>query len=303
MIRYLVLWIVLFGVVWAQDRGNFVVAYEDAASQTQLEYARYLQQQGFLESLVLGLNKKIALPYDIGVVAAPCGQPNAYWAPEQKTLVVCYDLFDYMGEVFRGQTSSNQELLENTMGAVEFIFYHELGHALIDTFDIPFTGRQEDAVDQFSSIILLGEGKVNSVLAGASFFGASRGSNTPFWDEHSLDEQRFYDIACLVYGSDPQAYDSLLLRESVFGLGGNQGILPKQRAAKCPADFKDIESSWNRLISNYVPSVGGSSQPAIAAQTQPTAKVADVVDTQNYSESFSGQFGPRGSSSARGSTF
>ncbi len=285
-----VLGFLVFGLQsFAQDRGDFVVAYEDAASQTQLEYARFLQQQGFLESLVSNLNSQIALPHNIGVVAAPCNQPNAYWAPEQKTLVICYELFDYMGEVFRSKVSSEQELVDTILGGVEFIFYHELGHALISIFDIPYTGRQEDAVDQFSSILLLSQGKANSVMAGASFFGESRGGDTPFWDEHSLDQQRFYDIVCLIYGSSPEAYDGLLLREAGFGFGGNEGILPKQRAARCPDNFKDIERSWNRLIAENVPSLGGSTTPAIAAETRPSESVADVVNTSAYSESFSGR--------------
>jgi hypothetical protein len=288
MMRCLVVLLAVLGMSFAQDGGDFVVAYEDAASQVQLEYARYLQQRGFLESLVSNLNEQIALPYDIGVVGAPCGQPNAYWAPDQKTLVVCYELFEYMGEVFRSEVNSEQELLETILGGIEFIFYHELGHALVDTFEIPYTGRQEDAVDQFSTILLLSQGKANSVMAGANFFGNSKGSQTPFWDEHSLDEQRFYDIVCLIYGSNPQAYDSLLLREAGLGFGGNQGILPKQRAARCPDNFKDIEKSWNRLIRENVPALGDASTPAIAAETAPTAPLADVVETSSYSERFSG---------------
>jgi hypothetical protein len=274
---------------FAQDQGDFIVAYEDAASQTQLEYARYLQQQGFLESLVSNLNKQIALPHNVGVVAAPCGQPNAYWAPDQKTVVVCYELFEYMGEVFRSKVSTQQELVDTILGGVEFIFYHELGHALISIFDIPYTGRQEDAVDQFSSILLLSQGKADSVMAGAAFFGESRGGDTPFWDEHSLDQQRFYDVVCLIYGSNPEAYDGLLLREAGFGFGGSEGILPKQRAARCPENFKDIDRSWKRLIAENIPTIGGSTTPAITAETRPSQSVTDVVNSSAYTESFSGR--------------
>jgi hypothetical protein len=289
IVLLVVMSLALLGLAFAQDQGDFVVAYEDAANQVQLEYARYLQQQGFLESLVSKLNKEMALPYNIGVVAAPCGQPNAYWAPDQKTVVVCYELFEYMGELFRASAKSDEELLGNILGGVEFIFYHELGHALTSTFDIPYTGREEDAVDQFSTILLLSQGKANSVLAGANFFGSSKGSQTPFWDEHSLDEQRFYDIVCLIYGSDPQAYDGLLLREAGFGFGGNQGILPKQRAARCPGNFKDIEKSWNRLIAQNVPAIGGSTTPAISAETRPSQSVSDVTSSSAYTERFSGR--------------
>lgn len=283
--RIVCLVLAFLGLAFAQDRGDFIVAYEDAASQVQLEYARYLQQQKFLEGLVDKLNQSVALPYDIGVVAAPCGQPNAYWAPEQRTLVICYDLFEYMSQVFRGRAGSDRELLQKMLGAVEFIFYHELGHALIGTFNIPYTGRQEDAVDQFSSILLLNQGKAESALAGAEFFvSGSGGGSTPFWDEHSLDEQRFYDIVCLVFGSNPQAYGALIQREATFGMGGG-GILPKKRAARCPQNFKEINNSWKVLIDTYIPAIG--SQPAVTAKTGPVISVGQATQASSYSETFS----------------
>ncbi|MGB2924306.1 MAG: DUF4344 domain-containing metallopeptidase [Limnothrix sp.] len=30
----------------------------------------------------------------------------------------------------------------------------------------------------------------------------------PFWDEHALSSQRFYNTACLIYGSDPDGLTS-----------------------------------------------------------------------------------------------
>ena len=39
-------------------------------------------------------------------------------------------------------------------------------------------------------------------------FGADREQfqEADFWDEHSLDEQRFFNILCWVFGSDPATY-------------------------------------------------------------------------------------------------
>ena len=33
-------------------------------------------------------------------------------------------------------------------GVTVSTFFHELGHALIDAWDLPITGREEDAADQ-----------------------------------------------------------------------------------------------------------------------------------------------------------
>ena len=300
VVRFLV---VVLGLFWslslAQDQGDFIVAYEDSSSEVHVEYANMLQQRQFLESLVSSLNTQIALPYDIGVVGAQCDEVNAYWAPDTQTVIICYELFEYLSEVFRAGASSPEELDNEVLGATEFIFYHELGHALIDTFSIPFTGREEDAVDQFSSIILMNQGKASSAIAGASFFFASGEalsqsgvalSDMAFWDEHSLDQQRFYDIACLVYGSDPETYDFLLLREDKgFLLSDPSGYLPKERADRCFEEYKDISNSWDTLISLYVPAIGGSTEPSIEAAPEPTTNVTDVIATGSYDETFKGE--------------
>jgi hypothetical protein len=290
--------VVLLRVSVAQDNGDFVVSYEDSSNEVHMDYANMLYEKQYLESMVSGLNASIALPNNIGVVAGQCDDVNAFWAPDLQTIIICYELFEYLGEVFRSSASSEEELNNEILGAVEFIFYHELGHALIDTFSIPFTGREEDAVDQFSSIILMSAGKASSALSGASFFFASGEatlqsgaglSDLAFWDEHSLDQQRFYDIVCLVYGSDPETYDWLLKRESKgFLLSSAEGYLPKERAERCTEEYKDISTSWGTLISSYVPSVGGGTTPSIEAEPEPSIDVADVVSTSSYNETFTG---------------
>ena len=54
----------------------------------------------------------------------------------------------------------------------------------------------------------------------------SEGWDLPFWGEHSLAAQRQYDIACLVYGSDPETWAHLVAPD----------LLPVERAARCPAE-------------------------------------------------------------------
>src|SRR5215213_9965570 len=39
-------------------------------------------------------------------------------------------------------------------GAMMFVFFHEFGHMAIDLLKLPSTGPEEDAVDEFSTLIL-----------------------------------------------------------------------------------------------------------------------------------------------------
>lgn len=59
-----------------------------------------------------------------------------------------------------------------------------------------------------------------------------------YWDEHSLDAQRLFDVACLVYGSDPEGWSHLVRPD----------LLPAQRARVCPAEFRQKSLAWDRLL-------------------------------------------------------
>lgn len=274
------------GFAQTDDLGDFVVSYEHSSSDIHLDYANSYQELQFFEGIASGLNNSIALPYSIGIVSAQCDTVNAFWSPDARAIIMCYELTEYLFELFRAETNSQQELTNAVLGAVEFIFFHELGHALINTFGIPFTGREEDAVDQFSTIFLLGtELGVESALSGASFFYLSGleqdSSELVFWDEHSLDQQRFYDIVCLVYGSDPETYKHLIVQQSKgFMLTSSTGYLPKDRAERCPSEHRAISNSWNTLFATFVPTKDGSTS---IAEPTPTPVPASL-----YTESFTG---------------
>ncbi|MCA9838371.1 MAG: hypothetical protein KC422_15755 [Trueperaceae bacterium] len=286
---YHLLLVLIFGYALAQDDlGDFLVSFEDSSSEVHLEIARMYQDNGFFEATASSLNEVIALPRDIGIVSGQCDTVNAFWSPDYDAIIMCYELTEYLYETFRAETKSQQELDNAVLGAVEFIFYHELGHALIDLFGIPFTGREEDAVDQFSTYVLLGSDLgVESALSGASFFFIS-GNTGPevqnmedlaFWDEHSLDQQRFYNIVCMIYGSDPETYANLIRQESKgFLLTSATGYLPKERAERCPDEYYDISRSWETLLNTYV-AFNELSEPEVTSTPQPA---------KTYAESFTG---------------
>ncbi len=63
-------------------------------------------------------------------------------------------------------------------------------------------------------------------------------------DEHSLDEQRFYNTTCLAYGSDPTAFADLV----------TEGVIPKARDAMgsdCPFVWTRVSRSWTRLLAPF----------------------------------------------------
>jgi hypothetical protein len=125
---------------------------------------------------------------------------------------------------------------------------HEVGHALVDVLDLPITGREEDAVDQLAAMMLINTGDKGAAAALNGVRAIQPGQNavydnSDFADEHSLGPVRLYNIACWIYGSDPQKYAALV----------SGGGLPAARARRCPGEYERLSKAWMRLLQANTP--------------------------------------------------
>ncbi len=230
------------------DKGDFKVGFSKATLKNDPDKTMPKEVSDLLVEMAKPLNESIALPYDVFLNFNECGEPNAFYNPNNKEITMCYEFFEEFERVFKQVSTNKEEIDDMVFGAMTVIFFHELGHCLIDVWDLPATGREEDAVDQLAMVILL-DGtpeSENMVLSAATFF-AIAGSEQDrkdlvFWGEHSLDQQRFFDMLCLTYGSNPTKNKHLL--------GDNR--LPVQRAERCPFEYKRVDSAWGRLLTPYL---------------------------------------------------
>jgi hypothetical protein len=225
----------------AAARGRFVLRYDGADSPTRAS----VRKAGVLEQIIPQLNQSLRLPRDIAVVYAPCDEINAFYDPDAVTITMCDEYVDYYGELFAEYPADERQ--PAILGAVASTFLHEAGHALIHQLALPTVGREEDVADQLSTVILVASGDAGNALAldGAyAFIAESEGEvdDTPYWDEHALNEQRFYNTVCLIYGSDPEGWDDLV----------GEDDLPEERAEQCPDEYAQISTSWNRLLAPFL---------------------------------------------------
>jgi hypothetical protein len=111
-----------------------------------------------------------------------------------------------------------------TRGTLRFIILHELGHGLVSLYDLPVLGREEDAADRFATFWMSpdsqGEDGTDAIAAMEWWMASARLSDAtreqlPWWDEHGMDEQRAYQIACLLYGASPADFGPLAGRMKI----------------------------------------------------------------------------------------
>ena len=121
-----------------------------------------------------------------------------------------------------------EELTPDEQTAVEeFIYgnaiqtlFHEAGHMLVTLYSLPMVAREEDAADNLASVIMLvAESEIYDLAMSDTIYGyflseeESVGDDPypedVFWDEHSLDRQRAYQMLCLMVGNDPEGFSQL----------------------------------------------------------------------------------------------
>lgn len=230
------------------DVGDFKVIYSSTSNPDYLELEKIFKESRLFEEVANELNNIFILPQDIEIVLRECGKTDAFYNSENHQIVMCYELIEELSSSFSGVTESEEELDSVIIHSTLFIFYHEVGHALVDVLNLPTTGKEEDAVDQLSSLILIEAGGESAVLDGADWFflrsEETKIDELALADEHALDKQRFYNLVCWVYGKDPTKNTYLI----------EEGYIGWERAERCPQEYSQIFNSWERLTEPYTKS-------------------------------------------------
>ena len=201
------------------------------------------------------LKKQILFPFGIEIVFEDCGDSDSYYNEDSHEIVICYELIDVYSQLFSRTVTERTARDEAVKGAVVSMFLHEVAHALIDRWHLSITGREEDAADQFSTLMLikgLPDGEEMALDSARSFESLAvleKGLERDYSDPHSLDEQRFYNTICLVYGHRPERYEYLV----------KNGSLPTERASECVEDYARLNRSWQTLLAPYLVRLNASS--------------------------------------------
>ena len=101
------------------------------------------------------------------------GNDGPYYNPQTRTIILNHPFSALVLNVFQKEYPKiTPHRLGELFAELEyFVLFHEVGHALVDQWDLPVLGREEDAVDAFSTIFMtefVNEGEF--ALAGADFF-------------------------------------------------------------------------------------------------------------------------------------
>lgn len=206
--------------------------------------AERLRRSGLLDTVLRALNAQLVLPQPVSVRLIECGESNAYYDPGTFEIQMCLELMEDMAGVLDGQFDDETVEGDALTGAWVGTLLHEVGHALVHVLELPITGREEDVVDQLSAWLLIRAGDADAVLGYAATYYSddSEAGAADFAGVHALNEQRYYNLLCWAYGSDPEAAEELTASWE----------LPSGRAELCAEEYRQMDRAWTRLLAPHL---------------------------------------------------
>ena len=217
--------------------------------------AKTLLTAGGTTAVAKGLVGDFRLPWDVKVLVRNASDTGPAYQPGDHSINLDYGFANFVLKQVKAQDPgiSDYKLGEKAAAINTFIFIHEFAHLLIDAYDLPITGREEDAADQLATVFMTRfvDGGDKYAFDAADFFNSlatdpSRLKQSDFLDEHSLDQQRAYQIVCWIAGSSEAAYTSIQKLK----------IFPRSRLQQCPDEYQQKVNAWFTLLRPHLNTAG-----------------------------------------------
>ncbi len=240
--------------------GKAVPFYSDSPDPEQQKFIELTKKWNLAERMAGLVNSSLRIKGDIGVGFESCNQVNAFFSPQRRTIVICSEFLEmvfktaYNDHEFMRKLPPEQ-ITKALVGLLWGIYFHELAHAIIHTNHVPVTGREEDVADQFAvwyAVNFVNLNQLPIVMPSIwlwSRMAKERSIPTMTEDqrksflsnEHSLDEQRIYNMACWVLGTG--------------SAGGAKTArfagLPETRAQRCPGEYAQVDRGMRNHFKKY----------------------------------------------------
>jgi hypothetical protein len=165
-------------------------------------------------------------------------------------LVMCMAMLSMSSVQLKAEELTEEQVQEGQQFVINnaiFILFHEAGHMLVSEFNLPVLGREEDAVDALSAVLLLGaeDEELNTTMQDAAdgwFLLDEANEDGPqeddFMGTHGLDRQRAYAIVCMMTGANAE----------FFKVFADSLEFPEERRQECVYEYQKARDSWMSLL-------------------------------------------------------
>lgn len=214
----------------------------------------WLRHTQYFEKQVSDLNRNFKLPNNIYIGLGECQHKDAYYNKDSKTIIICYELIFDIHDKFLKEYETNgiteKQATVMTLNVIDYIFYHQLAHALYDTLysldNQKIEKNNEQMINSFANQIkrsMQQDSKDNKIISVASWFKImSETQNTKsvnVWNEHGIGFEKFFHMACENSGLD--RIKTLNFME--------KGFIPAEKLVQCKIKYIEQKEKLEFMIS------------------------------------------------------
>lgn len=240
--------------------GRAIPFYGAVQTEKQAGLLRGFQETKLAERMAQLTNETIKLRQDLQIGFISCGAPNAFFKSDRNAIVICVEMVELIIDEAKKDKDvagkwNPQQIFRALNGALWGIFFHELAHAVTKINRVAITGREEDVADQFIVYYAINfvESKDVSVvfptiwffdrLAQSSLITSANQEDIKriLADEHSLNGQRIYNLACWALGG----------KSKDGNYSANFVKLPLERGNRCQSEYSTLNRAFVANFSKY----------------------------------------------------
>ena len=216
---------------------TIVIRSDEPADASEEAHRELILEYGVSVAMLQSIEKHFRLPRQLTIRLRKTEGPRACYKPASNEIELGYGLVPYFLDMAPAAQKS-----DFMAGCLKFAFLHELAHALIHEFNLPIVGREEDAADEFSAILMTAEISSNQcdgvLLWLVKMSEGQTAANFDFGDEHSFNVQRCLNVLRLLVGS--KNYNSQL-----------GSLFSEESREKACEDYQKKYEAWEKLLRPY----------------------------------------------------
>lgn len=231
------------------NQSNIIIQYMKPESKSD-KVVKIIIQESDVNSIFLMLSQD-HFPFYNQLTLQYGGLEEPSYNPINHTINIPYSFFQRSTSYFienKYQKMLNTRPQQGALDTLLHTLLHEAGHAFIAERKLVILGKEEDAVDDFATFLLLGyiEGGDNIAINAAKMFSFESEYKPSYYalgefiGEHSFDLQRYFSILCLVYGSQEIKHNNLLDEIEDEYLSDMKEY--------CKSQYITIEINWKRYL-------------------------------------------------------
>jgi hypothetical protein len=223
------------------------INYEQPRDPQLFETYRVWRDGQLLESFQATVLHRFALERSLSLSIRNCAQPNAFYNPASREIVMCWELLSAIisAAQFRFERSTYATAATSVFS---FVLYHELAHALVNIHQTATFGKEEDNADQIATLLFVEDDKrrshADSNVGILAIFDFWRGGDNAYLRKHQLagphspNQQRAFNVVCWAIGSDPLSRYKHLPAMTNF---------PSERIESCVSEYRRAETAMRQL--------------------------------------------------------